>query len=37
MNPIAVNINLEDGNYKGYFHSWILEINGEEFPTLIGG
>ena len=33
---IAENIPLSDGTYQGYFYSWILEINGVNYPTLYG-
>jgi len=36
MNPVAENIDLPDGDYKGYFYGWVLEINGKNYPTTYG-
>jgi len=35
-NPVASDIDLDDGIYKGYFYSWILEINGIKYKTNFG-
>jgi len=36
LSPVATNVPLPDGRYKGFRYAWVIEIDGITYTTLTG-